>query len=52
MVANISTGYDVYGALAFNQQKVDKGAAVAKKYSKQLDIIEAARRILAEQKLE
>lgn len=26
MVANISTGNDVYGALAFNQQKVDKGA--------------------------
>lgn len=26
MVANISTGNDVYGALAYNQQKVDKGA--------------------------
>lgn len=26
MVANTSTGNDVYGALAYNQQKVDKGA--------------------------
>lgn len=26
MAANISTGNDVYGALAYNQQKVDKGA--------------------------
>lgn len=26
MVANISTGNDVYGVLAYNQQKVDKGA--------------------------
>lgn len=25
MVANISTGNDVYGVLAYNQQKVDKG---------------------------
>ena len=25
MVANITTGKDVYGALAYNQEKVDRG---------------------------
>ena len=25
MVANITTGKDIYGALAYNQRKVDRG---------------------------
>ena len=32
MVANITTGKDVYGALAYNQEKVDRGASMIGKF--------------------
>ena len=30
MVANITTGKDIYGALAYNQRKVDRGKEIGR----------------------
>ena len=54
MVANITTGRNIYGALAYNQQKVDKGQASILSTSQirepaygHYDVMQAAEELLA-----